>query len=111
MARSSYIYVVRHKQQQRIINSWTVKHELVRWLEALKESWQKRGMSLANLPNVYEVVRMRDGRNDSGVIPPLEDFIELPDFNAHLERASETVRSWPSWKQNVLGDYYDLDHG
>ena len=24
-------------------------------------------------------------------------------FNKHLERASELVKSWPAWKQEVLG--------
>jgi hypothetical protein len=25
------------------------------------------------------------------------------DFREHLDKASETVNSWPSWKQSVLG--------
>ena len=103
MARSSYIYIVRRKRNGWFVNGWTVKHELASWLEQKKESWQKRGLSLANMVNVYEVVCMRDGRNDSGFIWPLSDFIELPNFNTHLEKASETVKGWPTWKQNVLG--------
>ncbi len=104
MARSSYIYIVRRKRDRTIVNGWTVKHELTSWLERTKESWQKRGMSLANMVNVYEVFQMRDGNSATGFVRPLPDFIDLPSFSTHLEEASETVRGWPGWKQNVLGE-------
>lgn len=30
-------------------------------------------------------------------------------FVAHLERASEIVRTWPAWKRNVFGPHLDSE--
>ncbi len=45
--------------------------------------------------------------NDEQTATPKDDRSE---FVQHLERASETVRSWPAWKQTMLGGI-QLRHG
>ncbi len=32
------------------------------------------------------------------------DICKDSKFVCHLEKATETVRSWPKWKQDILGD-------
>jgi hypothetical protein len=52
--------------------------------------------------------RRRLVMNREETTTPIEDrnrFVE------HLERASETVRSWPVWKQTILGGIEPGDPG
>ncbi|MGK3945601.1 hypothetical protein ABK046_45570 [Streptomyces caeruleatus] len=32
---------------------------------------------------------------------------KLRSFMEHLERASKTVKTWPKWKQEALGGFFD----
>jgi len=51
MARAHSVFIVRNVHG-RIIGAWTVKHELVTWLEAFcRETFESD----------HEVIRMRDG--------------------------------------------------
>jgi len=65
MARAHSIFIVRDVYNRHTKGGWTVKRELVEWLED-------------NIPPGrrihYEVVRLRDGKADHETVVPWEDI-------------------------------------
>ena len=67
MARSHSIFVLRHIATGTLEGGWTVKHRMVTWLS-------QRAVSRVAIEAVYDVVRLRDGAGERGVIIPWEDI-------------------------------------
>ena len=68
MARASYIYIIRRRDTRTIIRAWTVKHEMVTWVNSSKR------MSRKSLELLTEVVRIRDSRIGCETAMPWEDI-------------------------------------
>lgn len=66
MARAHSIYIIRQKKTKTIIRAWTVKHEMVTWVNSDSR------MSRSDLEDQLEVVRLRDGKVGCEVPMPWE---------------------------------------
>ena len=67
MARSHSIFVLRHIRSGILEGGWTVKHRMVSWLSRCP-------MTRRAIETVYDVVRLRDGAGERGVIIPWGDI-------------------------------------
>ncbi len=68
MARSHSVYIVQGRRTGIIEGAWTVKHELVSWLNS-------RDIPRKSIEFVYDVVRFRDGQGGRGTVIP---WTEIP---------------------------------
>lgn len=85
--------------------------------ELLKETLQKSSEEYNSLPNwLKNSISTKNIFNPKPIHKPaqesktLKDWERLnglkpkdSDFEKHLENASKIVKSWPEWKQNVIG--------
>jgi hypothetical protein len=71
MARAHSIWIVRKCDNRLIIGAWTVKHEMVTWLNQQVNDH----LSVNQIAHVWEAVRIRDGKPASIKIIPLGDIL------------------------------------
>ena len=67
MARAYSIWILRNKVSRQIVGAWTVKHEMVAFIE--RNEMPRKSFEMA-----YEVKRVRDGIFYSGTTIPWEDI-------------------------------------
>jgi len=68
VARAHSIFILRRQDTRTIIRVWTVKHEMVTWLN------QNDRMTRTAAEVLYEVVRMVDGKTGCETIVPWEEI-------------------------------------
>ena len=66
MARAHSIFILRNIYHRNIIGAWTVKQELIDWLQH-----QNRKKFVIH----YEVLRLRDGQADHETVIPWEKIL------------------------------------
>ena len=68
MARAYSIFILRRQDTRTIIRAWTVKHEMVTWLNS------RTRMTRSDLERLTEVVRMVDGKIGCETIVPWKEI-------------------------------------
>ena len=68
MARAHSIFILRRKDTRTIVHVWTVKHEMVTWLD------QNSQMRRQDAEVLYEVIRMVDGKLGCETIVPWKEI-------------------------------------
>ncbi len=68
MARASCVYILRGKKSGRLLAAWTVRYEMVGYLNTCSS------ISRADQEQLFEVVRLPDGKPKTEFVIPWEEI-------------------------------------